>query len=305
MDRQKILMIFGAAWLSAVLLTWFLYAKTKAPQQDKLIKVVAAARDMGAGTRLRKIDLKQIGVPEKDLPRTALLDEKQAIERVLLFPVNANEPLTLSKLTSLSGADGLPATIEPGKRAVSVQITDVSAAGGFIQPRSRVDVLFTRSGSITEALTTVILEDVTVLSIGRATEVAQQTTDPRVVRPQQQAATLLVTPEEAKKLELAKNQGKISLALRNPLDRSTSEDDTPATAFDLDPMIATRLAARRRPGGGAGAGADVRNDKVWANLIGIDEEPPPKKEEKKEPPKPRWIVDVYRGDKHVQETFQD
>jgi len=25
---------------------------------------------------------------------------------------------------------------------------------------------------------------------------------------------------------------------------------------------------------------------------------------KKEPPKPRHVVDVYRGEKHVQETFQ-
>lgn len=299
MDRQKILMIFGAAWISAALLTWFLYAKTKAPHQEKLVKVVAAARDMGAGTRLRKADLKLIGIPEKDLPKTALIDDKQAIERVLLFPVNVNEPITLTKLTSLAGAEGLPATIEPGKRAVSVPITDASAAGGLIQPRSRVDVLFTRTGSMTEAITTVILEDILVLSIGRTTEVAQPT-DPRQVRPAQQAATLLVTPEQARKLELAKNQGKVSLALRNPLDRSTIEDDTPATAFDLDPMIATRLA-RRRPG----ATPDVRDDKVWASLLGIDEEPQPKKEEKKEPPKPRWVVDVYRGDKHVQETFQD
>jgi pilus assembly protein CpaB len=302
MDRQRILIIFGVAWISAALLTWFLYAKTQAPRQDKLVKVVAAARDMPAGTRLRKVDLKVIGLAERDLPKTVLLDDKQAIERVLLFPVNANEPLTIAKLTSLSGADGLPATIEPGKRAVSVQISDVSAAGGLIQPRSRVDVLFTRSGSMTEAITTVILEDVIVLSIGRTTEVGQPS-DPRTPRPAQQAATLLVTPEEAKKLELAKNQGKISLALRNPLDRSTLEDDTPATAFDLDPMIAARVAARRRAGG-AGAPANVRDDNVWARLIGMDAEPP-KKEEKKEPPKPRWTVDVYRGDKHVQETFQD
>lgn len=300
MDRQKILMIFGAAWVSAALLTWFLYAKTKAPHQDKTVSVVAAARDMGAGTRLRKVDLKRIGIPEKDLPKTALLDEKQVIERVLLFPVGTNEPVTLNKLTSLSGAEGLSATIEPGKRAVSVQITDASAAGGLIGPRSHVDVLFTRTGSLAEGITTVVLEDVVVLSIGRTTEVSQ-VTDPRQARPQQQAATLLVTPEEAKKLELAKSHGRISLALRNPLDRSTLEDTTPATAFDLDPMIGARLARRRR--GGVGNAPDITDDKVWANLLG--EEEPPKKEVKKEPPKPRWVIDVYRGDKHVQETFQD
>ena len=29
-----------------------------------------------------------------------------------------------------------------------------------------------------------------------------------------------------------------------------------------------------------------------------------KAEVKKEPPKPRFVIDVFRGDKHVQETFQ-
>src|SRR6266436_4463634 len=43
MDRQKKLLIFGLAWLSAGLLTWFLYTKTVAPQQDKKVQVVVAA----------------------------------------------------------------------------------------------------------------------------------------------------------------------------------------------------------------------------------------------------------------------
>ena len=42
MDRQKKLLIFAAAWLSAGLLTWFLYAKTVAPQQERQVRVVVA-----------------------------------------------------------------------------------------------------------------------------------------------------------------------------------------------------------------------------------------------------------------------
>ena len=38
MDRQKKLLIFGAAWVSAALLTWFLYAKAVAPQQEKQVR---------------------------------------------------------------------------------------------------------------------------------------------------------------------------------------------------------------------------------------------------------------------------
>ena len=130
MDRRKILLIFAAAWVSAALLTWFLYASTKTPRVEKTIAILAAAHDMAAGTRLRKGDLKMIHVPERDVPKLAILDEKQALDRPVLFPVSANEPITLSKVASVAGAEGLPATIEIGKRAIAVPITDASGVAG-------------------------------------------------------------------------------------------------------------------------------------------------------------------------------
>ena len=42
MDRQKLLMIFGGAWVSAALLTWLLYSATTSTKQTKLVKVQAA-----------------------------------------------------------------------------------------------------------------------------------------------------------------------------------------------------------------------------------------------------------------------
>jgi pilus assembly protein CpaB len=305
MDRQKILIIFGGAWISAALLTWFLWASTRAPRIEKTTKVVAAVADMGAGTRLKAADIKLIDLPERNLPRAALLDAKLALGRALLYPVSANEPLTAAKLSSATGADGLPATIEPGMRAVSIPVTDASMAAGLIQPRSRVDVLFTRAGSMAEALTTVVLEDVMVLSIGRNTEITQTpaqqssgSSQPSVTQSvtQTRAVTLVVTPEDARKLELARNQGKLSLALRNPLDRSRVANREAVTAEALDPYLFTRV---RRP---TPVGANVRDPKVWAQLTG--EAPKPKEPEKKEPPKPRIVVDVFRGEKHLQETFQ-
>jgi len=302
MDRQKLLIIFGAAWLSAMGLTWFLYAKTKAPKVVRTVNILAAAKDLPAGTQLKKTDLKLVAVTERDLPKAAITDPTLAYNRALLFPVNANEVVTSSKLTSTSGAEGVAATIEPGKRAVSVAFTDASGVSGLIQPRSRVDVMFTRTGSLAEAMTTTLLEDAVVLSIGRTTEVQQLSgtvgaTKAPAVRSQNQTATLMVAPEDARKLELAKNQGKLSLALRNPLDRSKVADTAAATALSLDPSLASQASRKRGP--------NLRDRKLWAKLTGEEEEPPkPKPEPKKEPPKPRVIVDVFRGDKHVQETFQ-
>lgn len=299
MDRQKLLLIFGGAWVSAALLTWFLYSSTKAPKTDKTVYIVAAARDLPAGTRLKKADIRMVKAVEKDMPKMAIHDAQSVLERPLVFPVNSNEPITAAKISTLFGAEGVAATIEPGKRAVSVPITDSSGAGGLIQPRAHVDVLFTRTGSMAEAVTTTVLEDVVVLSMGRNIEAQTGPADPRAPRPQNQSATLLVTPAQAQKLEWAKNQGKISLALRNPLDRTVAEENRPTTAFDLSVPVAMR--GRRM-----GPGPNLRDDRYWANLTGDESAarpPAPKKEEKKEPPKPRFVVDVYRGDKHVQEIF--
>jgi pilus assembly protein CpaB len=311
MDRQKLLLIFGGAWVSAALLTWILYSATTAPKADKTVKAVAAARDMPAGTRLKKTDIKDVKVVERDLPRSAVLDENNVVGRVLLFPVNTSEVITVSRLASVSGAEGLPATIEPGKRAISVPFTDATGVAGLIQPRSHVDVLFTRPGSLAEAVTTTVLEDVIVLAIGRNTEVTpavpvtpgSTTPTANISTTTQRAATLLVTPEQARKLEWAKNQGKISLALRNPLDRQVSAETEPTTAFDLN---LTGIRPRR------GLPPSVGDRRVWAQLTGQPyEEPQAKKPapvvekpKPEPPPKPRFVVDVYRGDKHVQEIFQ-
>src|SRR5215472_567752 len=123
MDRQKIVVIFGIALLSAAGLTWFLYANTVVPKQEKKQVVYAAARDLPVGTLLRKPDLRRIAVGVRDVPKGAVFYEKDVLNRVALYPVNANEPFTLSKLSGPSTAEGVAATIEPGYRAVSVSIT--------------------------------------------------------------------------------------------------------------------------------------------------------------------------------------
>ena len=306
MDRQKLLTIFGVAWISAALLTWFLYAKTKAPKTEATVKIMAAARDLPAGTMIGQKDLKLITIAARDKPAGALMGPEEALNRALLFPVNQNEPVTAPKLSTLGGAEGVSATIQPGMRAVSIAFTDATGASGLLQPRSHVDVLYTRTGSLTEAMTVTLLEDVVVLSVGRNTEV-QQTGVANVKAAARsssttQTATLMVTPEQAQKLELGKNQGKISLSLRNPSDRTVREQPKAAVIEEIDPLLLMRSGRRgnvRLPG------VNVRDKGAWANLIGEEgaETPRKKAEEKKEPPKPKLTVDVFRGDKHVQEIF--
>jgi pilus assembly protein CpaB len=288
MDRQKKLLIFGVSLLSAGLLTWFLYANTVAPKNEKQVSVIVASRDMPLGTLLRATDVKLVKYLEHDVPKGVVLQARDAVNRVALFPFSTNEPVLASKLSATTSTEGVSSTIEPGYRAVSVPITDATGVAGLIQPNSHVDVLFTRPGTMTEASTSIILQNAKVLSTGRSVQTGAAV-DARA--PRSPVVTLVLLPAEAQKLELAKNEGKISLSLRNPLDVSQSAAGTPMTTEVLDPTLADRIAKARRA-----SRPDTGSQQAWAAML--------KKAPPKEPEKPRAVIDVYRGDKHVQETFR-
>ena len=308
MDRQKKFLLFGAAWVSALLLTWFYYSNAVAPKQEKTLRMVVATRDMPIGTLLKKGDLKLVNYPEKDVPKGAVFQLANAENRVLMVPLNTNEPVLRGKLSDMTTVEGVSSTIDRGKRAVSVQVTDVSGVAGLIQPGSHVDVLFTRPGSMAEATTSTILQNLRVISTGRTVAVGQ-TVDPRA--PKSPTVTLEMTPEETQKLELAKSEGKISLSLRNPLDSAQSANPEPITTEVLDPMISARMARARRGRTTNIGKANLEDPRVWQELTGekkpadtrlaAEEEARRKKTELE---RPRIVVDVYRGDKHVQETFR-
>ena len=303
MDRNRTILILAAAWIAAGLLSWFVYATAVAPRTEPQKLAIVAARDMGLGTKLTRADVKRVSLPERALPAAAVLRFEDATGRVLLAPVATNEPILATRLSAPDASEGLASTIDKGLRAVSVQITDVSGVAGLIQPKSRVDVIFTRPGRLDEASTSTILQNVPVLSTGRlapsglsaqAAAAAARTAPSPVV-------TLLVTPDQAQVLELAKSEGKISLSLRNPQDTAAVESGEPITPEVLDPTYDQRAAARRKRA--PQPPRDTANEAAaLAKLAELQKklEAP----SRKEPDKPRVVVDVFRGDKHVQEQFR-
>lgn len=306
MDRKRVTMIFVVAWVSAALLSWFLYTKTRAPRSERLVAVLASSRNLLAGALLKESDLKTVALREQEVPPGVLRRKDDATNRALLVDVAVNEPLLDQKLARRTGTEGIASTIEEGKRAVAVRIDPVSGAGELLEPNARVDVLFTKPGRMSEAITTTILQNIKVLSVGRKVRPGEKV-DPKA--PKLPVATLLVTPEEAQKLELAKNQGKVSLVLRNPADSRNLSKTEPVTTEVLDPLAMVRadaqrarLKGRRSPGmpGPALGGPD-------ANPSPADspEAPAPDlKKKKAEPPPPKFVVDVFRGNKHTQEVFR-
>jgi pilus assembly protein CpaB len=286
-DRKRVTLIFAAAWVSAALLSWFLYKKTREPQRERAVTVLAAKTNLPAGTLLKDSDLKTIALREQEAPKSVLRRKEEALNRALLVDVAANEPLLDQKLAKRTGIEGIAATIEEGKRAVAVRIDPVSGAGELLEPNAHVDVLFTKPGKMSEAVTTTILQNVKLLSVGRKVRPGEKE-DPKA--PKLPVATLLVTPEQAQMLELAKNEGKISLILRNPADNNRLRAE-PVTGDVLDPLAMTRGTQRVRARLAAAPDADPADT-------------PDLKKRKPDPPPPAATVDVFRGGKHTQEVFR-
>jgi pilus assembly protein CpaB len=180
--------------------------------------VVVAAADLDVGAELRREDIRVIDWPANAVPATAIGDPKDVIGRGIILPVIENEPILPNKLASTDAGGGLPPAIPPGLRAISVRVNEVIGVAGYVLPGTRVDVVATVSptGSSSDIMSKVVLTNVQVLAAGTKIERNGDRDKPMPVS----VVTLLVDPEEAERLTLASTEGKIQLALRNPLDKT-------------------------------------------------------------------------------------
>ena len=207
--------------------------------------VVVAATDLDIGAELRREDLRIIEWPANALPAEVINDPKDAIGRGLIMPVIQNEPILPMKLASKEAGAGLPPAIPPGLRAVSVRVNEVIGVAGYVLPGTRVDVVATvsPSGQSIDMTSKVILTNVQVLAAGTKIERDTDKNKPMAVT----VVTLLVDPEEAERLTLASTEGKIQLALRNPLDKGlpTTHGIRPAALFGIGAPTRTAVARTR------------------------------------------------------------
>jgi pilus assembly protein CpaB len=208
--------------------------------------VVVAAADLAVGAELTADSLRTIDWPASSVPEGAMDDPKEVVGRGLILPVIKNEPILPMKLASKEAGSGLPPAIPPGLRAVSVRVNEVIGVAGYVLPGTRVDVVATLNPSSQTADMTskIVLTDVLVLAAGTKLEQPNDKEKPIAVS----VVTLLVDPDEAERLTLASSEGKIQLALRNPLDRArpVTRGVRPAWLIGAAPPV--RQVSTRRTG---------------------------------------------------------
>lgn len=223
--RNRVFAVLALAVLAGGTLAYGTYNfMQNAPAQTGTMQtqpVVVAAANLPLGSALKKDDLQVIAFPAGAAPEGSFSAPEEIVGRGLIVPIVKNEPILGAKLASTEAGTGLPPVIPEGMRAVSVRVNEVVGVAGYVLPGNRVDVVATASPTENRADTTskVVLSNVQVLTAGTRLEQGQEDTKPVQVT----VVTLLVNPEQAERLALASTEGKIQLALRNPLDQGVPE----------------------------------------------------------------------------------
>ncbi len=234
--------------------------------------IVAAAADMPSGATLSAKDVVLVDWPS-NLPLSGSFDKiDDVVGKPLLYPLVAREPILKRDLGVEGSGIGISGKIPTGMRATAVKSNEIVGVAGFLYPGSRVDVMVSYTppgGNSSGPVTQTVLQNVEVLTAGQTIE-----PDPQGKPETVNVVTLLVSPEDSQKLQLASSQGVIQFVLRSGVDQKS---------VDLRPTHLEQLASERAPA------------------------PPPapgKKAPKKvAESKPVYILEIIQGSKRTEEKF--
>lgn len=156
------------------------------------------------------------------------------------------DPVTERKLVRAGESGVMAVVLNPGMRAMSIPVSVESAAGGFILPGDRVDVVLSRQvqvGQGNEFRSETVMRNVKVLAIDQVTKPEDGAQS--VVGA---TATLEVGADDSEALALADAQGDLALVLRSYADVGGPSGRTARPQLTRGDAAATRTVRVWRDG---------------------------------------------------------
>jgi pilus assembly protein CpaB len=207
--------------------------------------VVVALTRASFGTELTRENVAEISWSAEKLPEGAFATKADLFKdgrRVVLTPMNRDELVLTSKITGPGQRASLSALLEGDTKAVTVRVDDVRGVAGFVLPGDRVDVVLiraeARASGQTENSSEILVQHVKVLAVDQvANERQEQATVAKAV-------TLEVSTEQAQKIILATNVGRLSLILRRA---GQSEPEVARRITDADLGLSSTIAPVQVP----------------------------------------------------------
>jgi pilus assembly protein CpaB len=223
-------------------------AEAPPPVEIPVQQVLVANNSIPIGRFVSADDLRWQEWPA-DAPMESFLVQEtspEALDKmvgaVALVELVKGEPVTVNKLVHPGTTGFMSVMLTPGMRAVAIEIEPEAAAGGFIQPNDRVDVIVTREVESTGSgasnamgvRSDLILSNIRILAIDAIYgpppavegETAPRSGQAGVIMGSR--ATLELTERDASLINTARKAGDLSLVLRSVADLAQPQGATGA-----------------------------------------------------------------------------
>jgi pilus assembly protein CpaB len=209
-SKTMILMVAAVACgLVASYLTSRMLAQQQ-PADEEKVKVLVARQKIALGTLIR--DPEKFFVEKEFIkgqePKAALTSFDQLKDKRLAKTINADYHLTNDDLMDKDKNPSIQNQIPPGFRALALTVRADTNVAGFVLPDARVDVVFTQRAGEKDSISKTILQNMRVLAVD-----TKDTRENEKAMPAN-TVTLLVKPEEAEVITMARGLGDLSLVLR-------------------------------------------------------------------------------------------
>lgn len=213
------------ALLCALLLKVVIDRKISSSLKTETISYVVANADLTSGTVIDPFNPENFAVRD-DFPANMAQsnaitpDDAASIEGALLLANMKRGDILTWQMIDTDGRKQLANRLSPGRRALTIPVDDQSSISSMLKPNDRIDLIlsYDRAGVIVAAP---LLQNVRVIATGDKVDTHSNYTDGEQGR--YANITLDLSIEDASRVTMALNLGRISAVLRNPDDQSYTD----------------------------------------------------------------------------------
>jgi len=197
------------------------YYKGQLDKTETMVEVVVPKRNLARGEILLASDLSIREIPEKYADSNTVNGGNYdvAVGQRVDFDIDEGRPLLWAHLEG-----GLTPTfsgkVADGLRAMTVRVDEINSISGFLQPKDKVDLLMSYGSGQAQQIFPLI-QRLNVIATGVQTLVDKSSGGSTR---NFSTITVHVSPNDAQKITLAQQVGKLTAMLRNPDDESSLTD---------------------------------------------------------------------------------
>lgn len=222
-------LVFGFIAAIAVK-SWLTEEKNRQAEIVEEVGILAAIKRLPKGSVLKTSDCKQLPIAKAGVTAGMIpyAERLRFADRVVNREIDSGAPIFEDFLENVNKAASLARTaVQPDRRAVTLQVDQVSGVAGLIRPGDYVDVIGTfideRPATARNVAAERITKTIYLLQAGRVLAIDSKVVSADVQtegrsgsRISYRTVTLEVRPEDALRLISAEHAGKLQLLLRNP-----------------------------------------------------------------------------------------